>query len=295
MKSSKIKTAARAAVALLALAAAPHALADAPPFTINPLALPTALPYGPFVANQISGSSSQLLQVSGDTNTGSGWLTFGSFSIGGASIDSATTGVGAVGGYRLYVTFELTNVYREGGTGNNTAGSFNDLTQLDFKFYADPGLNTTFSQADANTNTQATVNGNTGDDILLAVGNLVDGITGLNEEGGATLNATQNFAVCTGAGTATLGGVPVAGGLAALATDCDNAIGSAFFAEPNPFYSLVFDAFNNTSQGVVINGNLVSINNASGTVDFNGQVPEPGTLALLGLGLAGLSLTRRRR
>ena len=56
-----------------------------------------------------------------------------------------------------------------------------------------------------------------------------------------------------------------------------------------------FDAFNNTSQGVVINGNLVSINNASGTVDFNGQVPEPGTLALLGLGLAGLSMTRRRR
>ena len=136
--------------------------------TINPLALPTAQPYGPFVANQISGSSSELLQTVGNTHSGSGWLTFGSFSLGGSSIDSATTGIGGVGGYRLYVTFELKDVYRA-GTGLpgqefiNGNGTFNDLTQLDFKFYADPGLNTTFSQADANTNTQATVNGNTGD------------------------------------------------------------------------------------------------------------------------------------
>lgn len=286
--------------AALTLGATSSALADAPVFSIDPSVLPTLLPFAQFDANQISGSSSELLTTVGNTHTGSGWLTFGSFSIGGASIDAADTGLGSAGGYRLYVTFTIADQYRA-GTGLpgqqfiNGAGTVNDLTQLDFQFWADPTRNTTFVNANAATNTNATVTGTTSDDILLGVGNLLSGVSGFNEQGGATLNATQNFAICTGVGTATQGGVPVAGPLATLAAACNSNIGDGFFALPDPFYTLGFAAFNNTSQGVIVNGNQVSVNNAAGTVDFNGTVPEPGSLALLGLGLVGLAVAGKRR
>lgn len=286
--------------AALTLGATSSALADAPQFSIDPSVLPTGISYSQFNANQISGSSSELLTTVGNTHTGTGWLTFGSFSIGGSSIDGAITGLGSFGGYRLYVTFSIADQYRA-GTGLpgqqfiNGAGTVNDLTQLDFQFWADPNRNTTFQNANAATSTNATVTGITGDDILLGVGNLLTGVSGFNELGGATLNATQNFAICTGAGTATQGGAPVGGALAAMAAACTSAIGDGFFALPDPFYSLGFAAFNNTSQGVILNGNQVSINNAAGTVDFNGNVPEPGSLALLGLGLVGLAVAGKRR
>ena len=44
-------------------------------------------------------------------------------------------------------------------------------------------------------------------------------------------------------------------------------------------------------------GSFLAINQASGGIDFNQQVqvPEPATLALLGIGLLGIGASRLRR
>ena len=261
-------------------------------FTVSPSALPGSGTIANFSADLVHGNSTELLTIGGGgtTFTGSGILTLSSFALNQNNIPAGISGLNLgiePQGYNLYATFSLSGTLAS-GPGNLLPGSTYNLTSLNVVLFADPlenGVVTPASSSGAGTTPSMS---NTADDIQLALATLQTGTAGIDILGGAFLNSIETFALCTGAGTASVGGTAVAG------PGCLNGTGNSFFLSPKPFYELAFDAFNNTTQGVSRNGNLVAINQAVGDVDFN-TIPEPATLAMFGMGLLGLGAALRRR
>ncbi len=261
-----------AVAATLSLGMVAQASAAPGVYEVTPNSLPGISGYTPFNADHAAGTSSALLiNTSATTQTGVGYLRFSTFSLAGNQYDAADTGLnlGGANSYRLYLTFTESSQLTSGGLLNGQGV----LTSLNYQFWADPGSNTTFNAANAATGTGGTVTVNAAD-ILLGSGSLITGVNGIDPLNGAFLNAITTMSL--------------------------TAAGSAFFTEPIPFFNLAFSEFNNTSQGITVSGtgtavgDFVAINQETGSVDFN-KTPEPATLALAGLGLLGLGVTRRRK
>jgi len=262
MKKLRTHLLALAAGVALTAGSASLAFAQAPSFQVTPSV--AGGPAGVFTANDIGATTSELLTFNSTGATGSGWVDFTAFANNSVPIGSGITGLGNQ--YGLYITFTLSDTLTSGTLGK--PGSTYTLNSLDFSMFVDTTNNDTFTAANANTATNATVTVNAPADKLVATGSLIVGTAGFDALGGAFLNSTETFN--------------------------NTAFGNTYFTSPVPFFNLAFDEFNNTQQGVLQNGNLVSINDATGDVDFN-KTPEPASLALFGSGVLALGWVARRR
>jgi hypothetical protein len=254
-----------------------------PDFVVNEAAVAGAVANS-FTADKITGNYDEVITFNGNAFQVSLLWNAGQY----VGLD----GTRAIGSQLGSVTANQYNMYAlftgNGTVNTNASGmsSFNFAPGGTLSIFIDPNSNNTFTAPATGTTAFSVVNG--GDDFMIATGTPVSGQGTLD----------PNLPTCTGGA-----GVGInCGNFGASSSLGLTAQGSNYFTTPNPFYNLSFQSgqLNNFSPTGTqrINGSLDVI--FSGTTGPNpnpnpNPVPEPATLAMLGLGILGLTAVRRRR
>lgn len=274
MKNAIRKTLIACAVTA-SFAASSGAMAQSfPNFTVDESVIAGALGQN-FTADKITGNYVEVISFAGSETSGTFNVSLkwnaGQFVANDGSTPVASQLGGSTGQYGLYA------LYQGAGTFNTTASGtvFSFTPGGSLNLFADAQANTVFGQP-AN-GALAFTTTNSSDDVLIATGTPTSG-EGRLDPSLSTCGITNGINC---------------GSFGASSTFNLTAAGSEYFVAPNPFYNISFQSgqlnnFNPTGTQV-INGSLDVIFGGSS------EVPEPATVAMVGLGLLGLGLSRRRK